>query len=202
MMESRSRFQKRSRPLIFARRNRTCTNWSIPHTCQSIQNELGQAFKLLRLAEESEFVSSRFILTSCVQPTLALRTAQRTHPKLLLLTYHLLILYIKAMNTAMMMNHPESAASFLLDPEFWKLLLAGLTMALSPVMHHLLLSKFSTSTVYLFMASLPIVPIVTYRANMGLVHLLYTWRCAWRGPNLLTSRADSLPCAWSRSADS
>lgn len=70
-----------------------------------------------------------------------------------------------------MMNN---AAAFLLNPEFWKLLLSGLTMVLSPFIHHALTSKFPPSTVNLFVACLPFVPILTYRANCGIVHLLYT----------------------------
>jgi hypothetical protein len=74
----------------------------------------------------------------------------------------------------MTMNiNPERAAVYL-DPEFWKLLLVGASIALSPVVHHVLLSKYPRPTVYLFGACLPAIPVTTYRAGLGLVHLLYT----------------------------
>jgi hypothetical protein len=69
---------------------------------------------------------------------------------------------------------PAAAAAVWLDPEFWKLLLTFFTVALSPVLHHMLLTKFEPATVHLFTACLPFVPLVTYRANLGVVHLLYT----------------------------
>jgi hypothetical protein len=69
--------------------------------------------------------------------------------------------------------HPERPA-FYLDPEFWKLLLVGASIALSPVVHHVLMSKYSRPTVYLFGACLPTIPVMTYRAGLGPVHLLCT----------------------------
>jgi hypothetical protein len=82
------------------------------------------------------------------------------------------------MNSAMtspdLLAPPAAAAAVWLDPEFWKLLLTFFTVALSPVLHHLLLTKFTPATVHLFTACLPLVPVLTYRANLGIVHLLYT----------------------------
>jgi hypothetical protein len=78
------------------------------------------------------------------------------------------------MNSSMTSPDLLAASAVWLDPEFWKLLLTFFTVALSPVLHHLLLTKFTTATVHLFTACLPFVPILTYRANLGVVHLLYT----------------------------
>jgi hypothetical protein len=78
------------------------------------------------------------------------------------------------MNSAMTCPDLLAAAPAWLDPEFWKLLLTGYTVALSPVLHHVLLTKFTPATVHLFTACLPFVPVLTYRANLGIVHLLYT----------------------------
>lgn len=69
--------------------------------------------------------------------------------------------------------YPERAACYL-DPDFWKMLLVGASIALSPAVYQVLLSKYPRPTVYLFGACLPAIPVATYRAGLGPVHLLYT----------------------------